>query len=317
MSSRFLNSGRTGKFAMRYDGRLITDFVFDFFQFIDDNRAVARINGYYGILDTWGTLYASAGISRIVYPEPVFWENGWVWRVEPTLPYGRIVHCLCSLFFDESIWSGASIDPQTGLISNVYHNGHGGGSSGWVYDPVLGLFGNPVRSFAYGTHIGMHPLGNFESSVVDMYLEIFGEGHNFEDWLLQDLRRSLLSRSVIVQTVDSTKRTIWEFPWYDEYSLTSEAFLGRFALMRNMEFITDFIFDDMNSGWSFFGASINGLWGIIDHDSNVLMDFQFEHILPICGDTAFVKYNGYYGILDITRTLWSVLRLTTDRLGLQ
>ncbi|MCL2752544.1 MAG: WG repeat-containing protein [Defluviitaleaceae bacterium] len=304
---RFLNTNRTGKYAMMHNNQPVTEFVFDFFQFISNSKAVVKINGHYGILDIWDTLFVRTGVSRVILPEPVQWENGWVWRVLPNLPYERVIRCICGLYFDTDIWNVTSISPHTGLLTEIYHNGHGGGSSGWVYDIALGLFGNPMRSFVYGTHIGMHPLNDFENSVLNMYLELFGAEYNFDDWVLADLRRALLGGSIIVQSVDSTNRIYWEWEYtpnfVSEYRLEDEAFLGEFAIMHNMEFVTDFIFDDAYWGFEFIGASIEGVWGVIDHHGNALLDFQFQHVLPICDNTAFVKYNGYYGILDITLTL--------------
>ncbi|MCL2360447.1 MAG: sel1 repeat family protein [Defluviitaleaceae bacterium] len=118
----------------------------------------------------------------------------------------------------------------------------------------------------------------------------------------------------IVQAVDSTKRNYWD-NWtyrdgnrYYDWYLTDDAFHGKFALMYNGEFITDFIFDgglypgwiQRNDLWRFNAApmSLNGMWGTLDKHGNILAPFMFERINYFDNSRAIAVYDSRHGLID-------------------
>jgi hypothetical protein len=232
--------------------------------------------------------------------QPEFWECGLVWHVPPTLEHYIIRLCSCGNFFDDT---GRQFDRQTGLFTDNFLHGHGGGPFGWVYDQELGLFGHRANAAVYGTSVGMHPLNQFEEAVKGMF------GH--DSWTLE----WLLSTSyglIAVQNVDFTKRVpYWDID-DDAWWLGEDAFLGQAALMYNREFITDFIFDEISqlqwyfnirNDFEFVAARIGDRWGLIDKNGNTVIEFIFENLLLIDENTAFARYNGNYGILDFILTI--------------
>jgi len=228
-----------------------------------------------------------------------------VWRVEPTLEYVSVRLCSCGLFFEGSDWD--SIDPVTGLHSGIMHPGHGGPAPEWVYDPVRDLFGHPSYGEGYHSNIGMFPLAEFDSSVRGLSI-------THRDWLL-----STTDGLLVVQSVDSSLRTT-ENAWEGEenwWNLTTEAFSGRFALMYDRAFVTDFVFDGGQPWWhsfTFDGGGVernlnyipmsrNGYWGMLDRNGNTVLPFIFENFVRIDENTAFARLDGRYGILDLRATM--------------
>lgn len=66
--------------------------------------------------------------------------SGFIWRVLPTLEYTHIHFCVCVLFLNVNL-SGNVIDPETGLLTNRYHDCHCSDASIWlVYDRERNLF---------------------------------------------------------------------------------------------------------------------------------------------------------------------------------
>ena len=206
-----------------------------------------------------------------------------VWKVEPTLEYDFIYHCC---FFSTGDHGGEFIDSTTGLIIDWPQDlafGHGL-TQGWVYDPEVSLLGFGGA----GDYSGMWllPVNEWREEFPNFYEE-------------QGL--------MIVQMVDSSMRNVTEFG--NEY-LSDNAHSGKFAVMLKSTFITDFIFD----GGSIRNVNVDVLtytipmrigstWGFIDINGNVAIPFLFEHIVRIDDDSAFARYNGRYGILNIPLTI--------------
>ena len=236
----------------------------------------------------------SEEIEEILEPAmPLVTEEGIVWLVPPTLEHDHISFCSQGGFIDSE---RRIICPVTGMLTGSWC-GHGGGPHPFVfvYDPVYHLFGEPVISLGYGRDmIGMFPF--------DEALERFSLG----SW-------NSLGGFNIVQAVDSTK---WEYivigsrqtmgrdyaellkKWY----LADDAFLGRFAVMFDGNFVTDFIFDE-GRDWLFDGiaVSLGGKWGIIDSYGNTIAPFIFDQINYFDysdNDRAIAVYNDRHGIID-------------------
>jgi len=209
------------------------------------------------------------------------------WIIPPALEHMSITNCSCGHFRNEDWWV---VDPTTGLAVG-YHGGHGGPGPAYVYDRERQLMGQPGENFGfgYGETIGMFPFNEFAAM-----------GH------LYGIRA--------VESVDSSRRTYYELPYglgVDYYwHLDEDAFLGQFAVMYNQQFITEFIFDSgsqfFNTGWHLdtslgvIAMRQNGMWGLIDRYGNTALPFIFENLVLINEERAFARYNGSYGILDIT-----------------
>lgn len=52
-------------------------------------------------------------------------------------------------------------------------------------------------------------------------------------------------------------------------------------------------------GTDVFAVQMCDYWGAIDNKGNVVLPFAFEGILRIDNYSAFARYNGAYGILDL------------------
>lgn len=209
-----------------------------------------------------------------------------VWVVPPTLPHENITLCNCGHFHDQYWYL---IDPVTGQHTGEMHLGHGGPQPFWVYDATLSIIGDPGYGGGYRHLYGMHPFDELENALSEWYFN-----------------RSRMLMPVAL--VDSTRRTYWDGnQWY----LEQDAYLGYFALMYNYQFTTPFAFHDVRYAHEivnfevvctipYFAVRVNDLWGAVDKNGNVVIPYMFEDFTFINGNTAFAKYNGAYGILDIS-----------------
>ena len=57
-----------------------------------------------------------------------------------------------------------------------------------------------------------------------------------------------------------------------------------------------------NSARDRLAVSLDGNWGVAEIRGDNLIPFIFEDLVFIDDNTAFAKYGGKYGILDLTRT---------------
>jgi len=256
-------------------------------------RAVLESVGYsVGWNEESSTVTVSSRADVAVTPV----QTNLVWLVSPALPHESVQLCNCGLFVDNE-WR--AIDPITGLLTDQYHNGHGGPAPEFVYDGELSLFGHPGFFHGYHDVIGMHPLNQFSTIVTDA-------------WMLQNS-----SGLIAVQNVDSSQRNAVEsfVEGDDWWSLSESAFTGQFALMYNRVLITDFIFDAGTPWWNrftydnaerttdFIAMSRDGKWGLVNSAGNTLFSFIFDDLIVINENSAFASYNGSYGILNIPATL--------------
>ena len=213
-------------------------------------------------------------------------DSGLVWLVAPTLPHDFISICFGG-FIDSQ---RRIIDPVTGQLTDSFCPGHGGIQPGLVYDREKQLFGDPGDGNGYHVVLGMHPMDEF-ADVLESWSRTWSRG------------------LIAIEAVDSSVREeiggdSWEAWW-----LMPEAFSGQFALMYDRQFVTDFIFDGvgrlggsgavLGSDYDHIAVSMNGKWGLVNKYGNVTFDFMFENLVMIDEHTAFAKYNGAYGILDI------------------
>ena len=209
-----------------------------------------------------------------VSSESITDHHGFVWIVPPTFEYDYIFYCvICDFFALDTRW-GKFIDRETGELMDEtnFGNGHGTPWERIFYDPEQNLIG-----VVDAGPIWMYPFDEF----FEMYSS-FCSGY-----------------FVVVGQVSSSWDGSDEDGWYLKPT-------GKYAVMYNDRFITDFLFDDYNDerGRSAtIAMGMEGNWGLIDRNGNVALPFVFEHIVVIDNDTAFAKYNGRYGILDLRSSI--------------
>jgi len=233
---------------------------------------------------------------------------GTVWNVLPTIRQYFIKNCNCGQFVNQD-WQ--IIDPATGEIIGD-HLGHGGPPPSFVYDRELGLFGHPGYGFGYHDLLGMHP--------IDEFMQMIGSSFADFDWW-----RNPTEGLIAIEAVDSTRRIYNEREYLNQYDeLVTETFwdinpgarTSRFALMNDREFVTGFDFDGVNIHYphytaaasipSLIAVSQNGMWGLANWNGHIIIPLVFENLVIIENTpfhaTAFARYNGRYGILDIFGT---------------
>ena len=221
-----------------------------------------------------------------------------VWLIPPVLEFSSIVRCAsraCGAFLDAE-YRSIAINTQTGLPEE-HRCFTGFETPFWlapfVYDPQRSLFGHPGIGYKYGRGLmermgGLYPL---EEIMSDDYCRF---GYTYFGSM----------GFISVESVDSSLRETFENDEDREFFLTPEAHSGKFALMYNRVFLTDFIFDEamMASGGFFaelFAVRMEDRWGVMDKNGDIVLPFVFEAFLRIDNYTAFAKYNGGYGILDL------------------
>ena len=206
-----------------------------------------------------------------------------IWRVEPTLDFEMILLCNhCGFFaFTYNQSNPMLINEITGETTG-YLTGGGFGVTQLLYDEALGLFGEYYGDES-GDELSWHTASEFLST-----FPYFANNLN------------------LFYGIDSTKIivTYGENPMWN----IVEALTGSIALAHGTDFVTGFYFEDGEwsdwrdgQRWNHTAVAVRqgGNWGIIDINGNVVAPFIFEHAITIDSYTAFVKYNGFYGILYI------------------
>jgi len=246
-----------------------------------------------------------------VPPPPPVTINGVVWRVAPELDIEGIILCSCGMFVvDDSTWR-YTVDPTTGMVVSN-HGGHGGGGGMWVFDPELELLGQPFFGEGYDFGIGMHPVDEFAQSLelqLNAYFALWDDwtSENAREWVANALETA--NRRLVLEQVRATQRYTepWQgepMPfWGVEWDETRSNFLGRFAIIENRRPISPW-FDAITSrvGDELFAAQQGDTWQLINQYGEPILPLQFEHIVLIDEETAFVRHQGRYGILDIHAT---------------
>lgn len=224
----------------------------------------------------------------------------------------RIHYCEVCGFMTDAQHNGYMINHETGEIMAAMQGGHGGGADPWVYDVERDLFGH--GNFNFDNYSGFNMLGMEEFSL-------------FKDPDFRADRQEFMRRMHSVGSVDSSLREYVEISdeereafgyegWIGEnethwWNLTNEAHTGLFALMINLEFVTDFIFHEVRPSpivfedgelvfvQTFAAVRIDDKWAIINVSGEQVSEFIFDDLLIINETTAFAQYGGVWGILDI------------------
>jgi len=206
-----------------------------------------------------------------------------VWLVAPTLAHDEIHFCvICNVFWSRP--GGVLIDENTGETTGD-KIGHGGVFARLLHDEELSLFG--IESGANG--------GSSLSF-----------GYTWQEFLQE--YPQFASTLNLFYGVDSARIIVDEEEDGWGYYNLSEASRGKYALAFGVDFLTEYIFD---GGEELGGRRVNSIiavrqderWGIFDTGGEMIMPFMFEHAITIDDSTAFAKYGGAYGILDLTSML--------------
>jgi hypothetical protein len=226
--------------------------------------------------------------------------NNLAWIVEPVLEYDRVSYCReCGYFADASSYSTDyypyyNINEETGQIIDE-HGGHGYETSlvyaiEWVIDKDEKLFGRLLIS-GYKTEKEIY-------SIDDEFALRF-----------PDSTDTLNPTKEFAMSEVSERESVYEGGIH--YDMGSRFENSKYAIAYGNTFITDFVFDGVaGTNYRYGGVtynnaipvSIGGKWSFIDKNGNEITPFIFDHAISADGDTAFVKYNGKYGILDVIMT---------------
>lgn len=141
---------------------------------------------------------------------------------------------------------------------------------------------------------------------------------------------------VVIRESQNTALAVYEVEWYGEYKIFDAKEGGKYAIFCNGEFVSDFVYDLVIGGDStafvkqndkyaladgsgnlvtefifddvalttkgYIAVKKGSAWGFVDASGKEMIPFIFDHALNIDADTAFVKYNGKYGVLDVKKT---------------
>ena len=226
-------------------------------------------------------------------PQPAPNLAGLIWKAEPIFEYDSIRFCDLCGFFAQPGWmlvdvnTGEEIEPKMG---------HGGWIQQLLYDEDLNLFGIMHGFIGLDLHL----------LTANEFLSAFPQ---FAGSL--NLFYGIVSTKVI-RTDDPNGP-----PNYD----LSQALTGRAALAVGTGFVTGFDFDGgewhpvgneivylgsqnferhpYNRDYSIIAVRQGENWGIVDSTGNTIVPFVLEHAIVIDNYTAFAKYGGLYGILQV------------------
>ena len=206
-----------------------------------------------------------------------------VWKVEPMFEYEVVAHCFLCGFFTRPEFR--LLDESTGQTAGL-KDGHGGAILSLYHDPELDLFGR----FA-----GMH-IPSLETFTRDEFLSAAPH---------------LADRFNLFHGFDSTRVVVsgGDPPVYD----FSDALTGAVALAIGTDLIGWYEFDDdewlatVDRGLGIVAVREGEFWGIMDSNGNIVAPFVFEHAIAIDNYTAFAKYGGLYGILQVREAGGDVL----------
>jgi len=206
-------------------------------------------------------------------------NNGITWIVEPTLEYDSVYFCrLCGYTANSFTYI---LDKTTGEIDR-YHDGHGGPHSlEWIYDSENEMFGF-YRS-GWDEEVEIYKINQFFE-----YFSIYADTLKFV--------RQVNYSDIIID------RDEW---WGKSYKLGEKYENSKFAISYDNKLLTEFIYDKPDNLTNVLiyrnaiPVSKNDKWGFIDTKGNIIIPLIFDHVASSDGETAFVKLNGKYGIIDV------------------
>jgi hypothetical protein len=213
-------------------------------------------------------------------------ETDFVWQVKPTLAYDIIYYCqICDVFGNQD-HAGYKLNTSTGQKTEPWEAGHGGGGLYLLYDEKKDLYG--YYSYSEGDQ-------------------------NFEMWSGADFLANLSWRANMLNAfrkIDSDKVLAMESEAALFYDISGAYTNDKYALAYGITFVSDDIYDVdeyyhlsfVYKDFDFIAMRLNDKWGILDKNGIIAAPFLFDDILLIDKETAFAKYGGKYGILDVVKT---------------
>ena len=225
--------------------------------------------------------------------------DGISWKVLPELQYESVGVC-CGEYdamYDLTVLSPeewiivSAVNTVTGLLDydKPFHGGHGGGGvESYFYDAAKSIF-------------------------VIYENNDYSARYRYEEYTPDEFAVKMEGRFVIIQAIDINEFIINEnLVWgHNTHILPEELWWNvkaNASAVRGAEILTDFIYDYyhtwMGHWWDneYIKLIKDGKQGLIDGEGNVIAPFIFEDIVYIDENTAFAKYNGRYGILDVHGT---------------
>jgi len=233
-----------------------------------------------------------------------FWtpHSNLTWIVEPAFTYDIVFYCDEHGYTANTYnWESFALSAQSGQIISDHYGHEGPEFREWLFDTERNLFGK--YTFGWGQDVALYPTDQFATHFPD-----HTDSLNY------------------VRQVDSTEISGEDDPSYGmQYSLGEKYANSKYAVAYGNTLLTDFIFDVASNitedprSTDFFNniyymsnnmcdAQIykntiavhqNGKWGFVDTNGGIAVPFIFDHVASTDGDTAFVKLNGLYGILDV------------------
>jgi len=211
------------------------------------------------------------------------------WKVEPAFAHENVYFCSLCGFYSHSNWM--RLDEITGAETADFKGGHGGRPEMLLYDESLNLFGL-LTGYWWG-ELNFLPENEFTANA-PQFADSLNLFHSVDT-----------TRVTYINGVDGPRS-------YD----ISQALIGRKAIAVGTDFVTGFDFDsgewhpnrsgtDGFVGYNYYSFhSIVAVrqgnnWGIFDSAGNTLVPFVLEHAITIDNHTAFAKYGGLYGILQV------------------
>jgi hypothetical protein len=218
------------------------------------------------------------GNQYVTDTQPVMDINDFVWIVEPTLEYDEVYYCtLCGYTANSFTFI---IDKSTGQIVGD-HDGHGGPYyKHLLYDSKNEMFG--LYRYGWDEMIEIHPINDFT-----IHFPAYKDSLNY------------------VKQVDFKNIIKVENDDWDSYNLGIEHENSKYAISYGSTLLTEFIYDspvNLTASLEYKNAIpvvLNGKWGFIDTNGILILLLIFDHVASSNGDTAFVKINGKYGIVDV------------------
>ena len=223
-------------------------------------------------------------------PEPEPPPARYVWTVEPV--YAEVMNLWWA---GRIIFDGFELNLETGEVSawdgGDYPAGGMPAPMEWLYDESNNFYGY------YGTTEEYSP-ADFKMYTKDAFTKALEEMYWWDTDATNVLR--------VFRKIDAAKARQVESEWYDyEYDLSGAYTGDKFAVAYGMDFVTDFIFDfdiwaRKNSPIKeFIAVQSGGKWGILNKTGETVVPFEFDDIIFSGTYTAFVLYNGKYGIIEI------------------
>jgi hypothetical protein len=204
-----------------------------------------------------------------------------LWIIPPELEYERVMYCGCGKFRGYIHGDERDIlDPKTGLQTGDIHREHGRGAYvPWIYDPNLNLFGHDVQSYS-GLGLSLYSADEFLlkfeqlNNTVNLFLKVDSTKQYTDEW-----GNTLL--------LDGAYSEFWGAA-HGTKLITGSVYTAGGSGVRNQDVIS--VVD-----------AVDGVdkHGIICKNGEVIVPFWYDNIVVIDNKSAFVLFEGKWGILAI------------------